>query len=253
MNRKKALCICASERKNGRGEGISRYICKILEENLAKKRIAATTIDLWEASLTPCDGCGRCAVERRCRADEDFNRISDQVLEADYLFFVSPHHAPVPARLCMFLEKVERLAFLYRPPEPSCQPELFEKPEAPCQPKISGKPEPFCQPELSEKSDQSCQPKRYRKLAGIISHTEGGEKELMVCKAMVNDTIANALETVGFKVVPFNSRWNTGISFAAATESRGKGSEYDREQIAEKAGMYVEIVVQTSRTLYAIL
>lgn len=229
MNRKKALCICASERKNGRGEGISRYICKILEENLAKKRIAATTIDLREASLTPCDGCGRCAVERRCRADEDFNRISDQVLEADYLFFVSPHHAPVPARLCMFLEKVERLAFLYRPPESSCQPEL------------------------SEKSDQSCQPKRYRKLAGIISHTEGGEKELMVCKAMVNDTIANALETVGFKVVPFNSRWNTGISFAAATESRGKGSEYDREQIAEKAGMYVEIVVQTSRTLYAIL
>ena len=48
-------------------------------------------------------------------------------MEADYLFFVSPHHAPVPARLCMFLEKVERLAFLYRPPEPSCQPELSEK------------------------------------------------------------------------------------------------------------------------------
>ena len=124
MNRKKALCICVSEKKNGRGEGISHYICKILEENLAKKRIAAVTIDLREASLTPCDGCGRCAREQRCGTDADFNRISDQVLEADYLFFVSPHHAPVPARLCMFLEKVERLAFLYRPPEPSCQPEL---------------------------------------------------------------------------------------------------------------------------------
>ena len=174
MNRKKALCICVSEKKNGRGEGISHYICKILEENLAKKRIAAATIDLREASLTPCDGCGRCAREQRCGTDADFNRISDQVLEADYLFFVSPHHAPVPARLCMFLEKVERLAFLYRPPEPSCQPELSEKPDLPC------RQEP------------------YRKLAGIISHTEGGEKELMVCKAMVNDTIANVLETVGF-------------------------------------------------------
>lgn len=53
MNRKKALCICVSEKKNGRGEGISHYICKILEENLAKKRIAAATIDLREASLTP--------------------------------------------------------------------------------------------------------------------------------------------------------------------------------------------------------
>ena len=119
MNRKKALCICVSEKKNGRGEGISHYICKILEENLAKKRIAAATIDLREASLTPCDGCGRCAREQRCGTDADFNRISDQVLEADYLFFVSPHHAPVPARLCMFLEKVERLAFLYRPPATS--------------------------------------------------------------------------------------------------------------------------------------
>jgi hypothetical protein len=99
----------------------------------------------------------------------------------------------------------------------------------------------------------------------------------MVCKAMVNDTIANVLETVGFKVVPFNSRWNTGIAFVAATESRGKGKVprkvpgnlsgkfcesspendpvpgYDWGKIAEKTGMYVEIVVQTSRTLYAIL
>ena len=79
----------------------------------------------------------------------------------------------------------------------------------------------------------------------------------MICKAMVNDTIADALERVGVKVVPFNSRWNTGISLAAAYKEAEKGTfpvlEYDWEQIAEKTGMYVEIVVQTSRTLYAIL
>ena len=29
-------------------------------------------------------------------------------------------------------------------------------------------------------------------------------------KAMVNDTIANALDTVQMKVVPFNSKWDDG-------------------------------------------
>lgn len=32
MNRKKALCICVSEKKNGRGEGISHYICRAVSE-----------------------------------------------------------------------------------------------------------------------------------------------------------------------------------------------------------------------------
>lgn len=121
----------------------------------------------------------------------------------------------------MLLEKMERLAAFQRQKEASGRPELWGK------------------------------------LAGIISHAGGGERELMICKAMVNDTIADALKGAGIKVVPFNSRWNTGISLAAAYKEAEKGTfpvlEYDWEQIAEKTGMYVEIVVQTSRTLYAIL
>lgn len=221
MKEKKALCICASGMKNGKKEGISRRICRILEDNQTKKGISARTVELRDFLLSPCNECGRCFQERHCVQDEDFNRLYDQILEADYLFFVSPHHAPVPARLCMLLEKMERIASFQRQKEPSGRPELWGK------------------------------------LAGIISHAGGGERELMTCKAMVNDTIADALERVGVKVVPFNSRWNTGISFAAACKETEKGTfpvqEYDWEQIAEETGMYVEIVVQTSRTLYAIL
>ena len=249
MNGKRALCICASERKNGKEEGISRRICEILEESLAGKRISAKTIDLLKASLTPCDGCGRCAAERRCAKDGDFNRIYDQLWEADYLFFVSPHHAPIPARVCMLLEKMGRLADLHRQSGQSCPPGLFGEPKPPRPTQTGRRPEP------------SCRQGPCRKLAGIISHAEGGERKLIICKAMVNDTIANALENMGFKVVPFNFQWNTGISFGAAGRSREEerpcagfpSPEYDWEQIAEKTRMYVEIVVQTSRTLYAIV
>lgn len=225
MKEKKALCICASGMRNDNEEGVSRRISKILEETLVRKRILAEIVELQKASLIPCSGCGRCADGRLCREDADFNRIYQKIIEADYLFLVSPHHAPVPSRLCMLLEKMERFALLCRQKEPSGEPELWGK------------------------------------LAGIISHAGGGERELMICKAMVNDTIADALDAVGVKVVPFNSRWNTGISFAAPEKKeegiKGEGifsaPEYDWRQIEEKTGMYVEIVVQTSRTLYAIL
>ena len=62
--------------------------------------------------------------------------------EADYLFFVSPHYAPIPAKLCMLLEKMEQITFLHWWRDETYQSELFGK------------------------------------LAGIISHGGGGENAL---------------------------------------------------------------------------
>lgn len=43
----------------------------------------------------------------------DFNIIYEKVIEADALFFVSPHCTPIPAKLSMVLEKMEEITFLH--------------------------------------------------------------------------------------------------------------------------------------------
>lgn len=223
MEGKKALCICASNRKNS-GDA-SWCICKMIARTFEKKNICAKVVDLQEIFLTSCVGCGGCYDKGRCATDENFNQLFEKIEEADYLFFVSPHHAPIPARLCMLLEKLVQLAAPHRQKEPFCRL------------------------------------KHCGKLAGIISYGVGGEQMLMHCKAMVNDTIADALGDARLKVVPFNFEWNTGISIPVTESSQGDEScsetvfsmENDFEQTKEKVEMYVEIVVQTSRTLYAIL
>ena len=104
--------------------------------------------------------------------------------------------------------------------------------------------------------DEAYQSKLHGKLAGIISHG-GGEKWAMDSyKAMVNDTIANALDTVQMKVVPFNSKWDTGITLCVKNVKKEEGifpvQEYDWEMIEETLYNYVEVVVQTARSLYAL-
>lgn len=79
------------------------------------------------------------------------------------LFFVSPHYAPIPAKLCMLLEKMEEITFLHWWKDNAYQSELYHKP------------------------------------AGIISHGGGSDRALSSYKAMVNDTIANALDTIQLK------------------------------------------------------
>jgi len=204
----------------GSGEA-TRRICTVAAGAFGKREIGAEIVDLREVSLAPCMGCGSCREKSRCGEDDIFNQIYDKMVEADYLFFISPYRAPVPARLCMLLEKMSQLTIVRRQKEPSYEPEL------------------------------------HGKLAGIISHGGGGERMLMHYKAMVNDTIADALQAAWLKVVPFNSMWNTGISFPVTEGLKGKETvpvwEWGWERMEEKVGMYVEIVVRTSRIPYAVI
>lgn len=217
---KKAVCISASNMADSGKQSISYRICELIRKILDKDQVICTILDLREYELIPCNGCGQCYEGGECGRDRDFNHVYEMLAQADWCFIVSPHYAPVPAKLCMLLEKMEQITF------------------------------------LRWWKDESYHSKLYGKLAGIISHG-GGEKWAMDSyKAMVNDTIANALDTVQMKVVPFNSKWDTGIALSVKNVRKEDGifpvQEYDWEMMEESLYNYVEVVVQTARSLYAL-
>ncbi|MCM1135522.1 MAG: NAD(P)H-dependent oxidoreductase [Clostridium sp.] len=221
MEGKKAICISASNITHSREQSTSYRISKIVANVFAEKGISCRILDLRKAELTPCTGCGRCYAEKRCCRDKIFNRIYEEMAAADYHFFVAPHYAPIPAKLCMLLEKMEQITFLHWWKDNSYQSELCGR------------------------------------LAGIISHGGGDERAVESYKAMVNDTIANALDTVQVKVVPFNSKWNTGVALPVKEVLRKESifpvQEYDWKMVEETVRAYVEVVVLTSKSADVIL
>ena len=92
--------------------------------------------------------------------------------------------------------------------------------------------------------DSSYKSEVYGKLAGVVSHGGGGDWALKSYKKMVNDTIANALETIQMIVIPFSDEWNTGISLPVEKVSFDDSTifpkqEYDWEFITNKISAYV--------------
>lgn len=172
----KALCISASNIINSSSQSISYQFSGIVKNELESKGISCEIIDLREYNLSPCAGCGKCYDSKRCCIDKDFNLIYNKIINSTCVFFVSPHYAPIPAKLCMLLEKMEEITFLHWWKDNTYKSEAYQIP------------------------------------AGIISHGGGAAWALPSYKAMVNDTIANALDTIQCKVVPYNDEWNTGIS-----------------------------------------
>lgn len=217
---KKAVCISASNMMGSRKQSASYLICEKIKGMLEGSQVPCTIVDMREYEINSCIGCGKCFGDRRCCRDPEFNRIYDVLTWADWCFFVSPHYAPIPAKLCMLLEKMEQITFLHWWKDDSYRSEL------------------------------------YGKLTGIISHGGGEKWALNSYKAMVNDTIANALDTIQMRVVPFNSEWDTGISLPVERVRMEEGifpiQEYDWETIEESLCNYVEVVIQTARSLYAL-
>ena len=84
--------------------------------------------------------------------------------------------------------------------------------------------------------------------AGIISHGGASDWALKSYKAMVNDTIANALDTIQCKVVPYNSDWETGISLPVCRVLEGEGifpiQKYDWDLIDQKLEEYIEVFLR---------
>ena len=208
----KAICISASNMLNSKKQSTSFIICDTISKILSEKNIPCKILDLRNYSLSPCIGCGECYDSKRCCRDIAFNEIYSMIAESDIVFFVSPHYAPIPAKLSMLLEKMEEITFLHWWKDNTYKSEMYHLP------------------------------------AGIISHGGGADWALLSYKAMVNDTIANALDTIQCKIVPYNSEWNTGISIPVSEvkeeDSIFPVQEYDWNSIEKKLRGYVELVLQ---------
>ena len=207
-----AIVISASNIENSSIRSTSYRLCTIVKDALESRGISCETADLREYHLSPCVGCGKCYDSKRCCRDKDFNRLYDKLVKSSCVFFVSPHYAPIPAKLCMLLEKMEEITFLHWWKDNTYQSEIYQTP------------------------------------AGIISHGGASRWALSSYKAMVNDTIANALATIQCRIIPYNDEWNTGISIPVEkveeNESVFPVQKYDWDSIEEILREYVHCVVR---------
>ena len=210
------VCISASNMARSSGRSVSLQICRKIADTVERGQASCEILDLRDFPLSPCVGCGGCFDSRRCCQDAAFNGIYDKLAAADALFIVSPHYAPIPAKLCMLLEKMEEITFLHWWKDSAYQSELYRLP------------------------------------TGIISHGGGGDWALKSYKAMVNDTIANALETIQCAVVPYDGEWSTGISLPVSAVQEGDSvfplQEYDWVSVDMKIQEYVKLVLKRACT-----
>jgi multimeric flavodoxin WrbA len=193
-------------------DSTSIKLCKLVIECLPKEQYIGEIVDLRTYKLQPCNGCGKCFETHRCIFDAAFNSIYEKVIHSNLVFIVSPHYAPIPAKLSMLLEKMEQITFLHWAYDSSYKSEVYGIP------------------------------------TGIISHGGGSDWALSSYKAMVNDTIANALDTIQLKLIPYSKEWNTGISVPVAKVINNREDifpkqEYEWDKIKDKITKYVSRIV----------
>lgn len=109
----KAICISASNIAGSHDKSVSLNLSEKVKRALALKEIGCEIVDLREYALSPCMGCGKCFDDKRCYLDKELNSIYDKMIQAACIFVGSPHYAPIPAELCMLLEKMEQITFLH--------------------------------------------------------------------------------------------------------------------------------------------
>lgn len=208
----KILCISATNILHSKGNSVSKCLCDKITEILKEKDVECEIVDLRKYSLHPCIGCGKCYDSKRCCSDLDFNEIYGKAVTSDGVFIVSPHYAPIPAKLSMILEKMEEITFLHWWKDETYKSELCGLP------------------------------------VGIVSHGGASDWALKSYKAMVNDTIANALDTIQCRIIPYNSEWDTGISLpvhkVTEEDSIFPVQEYDWNLITQRLTDYIEIVLK---------
>jgi len=202
-NTRKVLCVSASNNfRPGVQETSSYRICKAVlkEAKSLDKEIDGEIIELKDLTPNPCIDCIECYGTKRCAIDPVFNQLYEKIIASNFLFIVTPHYAPIPAKLCMLLEKMESITFEHWGRDNSYQSEVFGIPTA------------------------------------VISHA-GGSENVQVRKGykkIVNDPIANALNTIQLKLISFSDEWDTGICVCPIKEDETGDLVFD-EKISEYA------------------
>ena len=174
----KVLCISASNRINAT-ETNSYRKCRVVLDEADKHipKMQSEIIELQNHNLSPCIDCSKCLVSKRCAIDDAFNQIYEKIIACDVLFIVSPHYAPIPAKLCMLMEKMGQIV------------------------------------SIRSSKDKSYQSESYGIKTAIITHgatavTEAAQRKK---RRILNDPIVVGLTDSQLKIVPFDDEWNTGI------------------------------------------
>jgi len=215
----KILCISASNIKHKESnESTSFRICTIAIAELSKMIDITNNsiIELKNKTINPCVGCGGCFHSNRCVDNDCFNDIYESIIHNDIILIISPHYAPIPAKLAALLEKMEQITFLKSGKDDTYKSEVYGKP------------------------------------TGVISHGGGESWALVSYKKMVNDTIANALDTIQLKIVPLSNEWDTGISLPIKKASFSENSifptqEYDWDFITSVIFEYTEQIAHITK------
>lgn len=177
----KALCISASNIKHKKHNSTSTYTCRLIEEiimNYIGNSAVVEVLSLTEYEPNPCIGCGKCYETNTCIHDESFNTIYQKMQDSDCLFIVSPHYAPIPAKLSMILEKIEEMAYLH----------WFH--------------------------DHNYKAALYKKPVGIVGHGGSDDRNaLSAYKRVILDNIADALQTSMLDVVGNGETFPNGVVF----------------------------------------
>ncbi len=212
------VCISASNIRHTGTDSTSLRVCRLIGQLLFERHFGSLTTDviaLVDLETKPCIGCGACLVEKKCRDDQEFNEIYRRMIKGDGLFIVSPHYAPIPAKLSMVLEKVEQIAFLSR-----FHDDTYRSP-------LCGRP------------------------VGIIGHAGGTAELLDRYKGPVLDTIANALSwPIEMKIIKREDGAN-GVLFPAKPVTRSAESvlpimEHDWEDIRRRIAPLVSAVFESA-------
>lgn len=96
-------------------KGTSVRLAELMVEMLRKQaHLTGEIVALVDKRIEPCIGCGGCANSGDCVIDDDFAALYEKLINADGIVIVAPHYAPIPAKLCALLERVESIAFLNR-------------------------------------------------------------------------------------------------------------------------------------------
>lgn len=213
----KVLCISASNIKHKRHDSTSTHACSLIKEIVMNSTCNSAIVEilpLTEYEPNPCIGCGNCYKTNKCENDEDFNTIYKKMQDCDCLFIVSPHYAPIPAKLSMILEKIEEMAYLHWFHDNSYKAALYNKP------------------------------------VGIIGHGGSDDRNtLNTYSRVVLDNIADALQTSMLDVVGNGDTFPNGVIFMMDKYIRDGDSifpiqTYDWDSIKTEIAPLVEKVIR---------
>lgn len=174
----KIICISASNVELAREFSASTKTCEIIRELILTEHSAQVEIlCLMDYEMNPCRMCGKCLEAGKCVRDEAFNHVYQSLADADVVFVVCPHYAPLPSKLMMMLEKLEEICYLN-----------------------------WCQ-------NQKYQTVVYGKPIGLVAHGGQPTKAASYYKNSLLDPLALAFSSIQMQVVGAGEQSPNGVFF----------------------------------------